>query len=307
MSNQQSTSKDQPVSPLTPIEHPVSFSRDSFEEQDISRASEDRARDTFHQNFQLHHYPTFGSKTGQFTPASTLRPDDESWTKGSTAKIHVDPIAESQLPKQFPRKTQRRKFSWTWQVLSAALSVAGLLGTIILLIFIDRRPRLSDWTLSSPSNVSPATASNVSPNTLVAVFSAISKGALLAAVADGIGQLKWIRFEQQSHLLEELEVYDEASRGPWGALKLMIRTKQTALLASFGAFITVFSLALDPFSQQVISHVTGTVLASHGSASFQIARTYDTGLTSFNAANSGTLLFIPPSSTGSGSMCEEFD
>lgn len=37
---------------------------------------------------------------------------------------------------------------------------------------------------------------------------------------EGIGQLKWQWFKT-SHPLYDLQKYDEASRGPWGALKLL--------------------------------------------------------------------------------------
>jgi hypothetical protein len=132
-------------------------------------------------------------------------------------------------------------------------------------------------------------SSTISPNTLISIFAAISKTALLVAVADCIGQLKWIRFEQRPHLLKELEVYDAATRGPWGSLKLLFTTRHTAILAAFGAFITVVSIAIDPFSQQIISHVTRTVVAQNESASYDIARIYDTGVQSSNLAVAGML------------------
>ena len=49
----------------------------------------------------------------------------------------------------------------------------------------------------------------------------------------------------------DFEIFDNASRGPWGSFLLLIRTKGRAL-AALGALITIFSLALDPFFQQVV-------------------------------------------------------
>ncbi|KAJ4359627.1 uncharacterized protein N0V89_000182 [Didymosphaeria variabile] len=49
----------------------------------------------------------------------------------------------------------------------------------------------------------------------------------------------------------DFEIFDNASRGPWGSILLLIRTKGRAL-AALGAGITLFSLVLDPFFQQVV-------------------------------------------------------
>lgn len=50
-----------------------------------------------------------------------------------------------------------------------------------------------------------------------------------------------------------MEVFDEASRGPWGSLKFLWETKGTATLPSLGAFVTILLLAFEPFAQQVVS------------------------------------------------------
>jgi hypothetical protein len=49
----------------------------------------------------------------------------------------------------------------------------------------------------------------------------------------------------------DFEIFDNASRGPWGSLLLLVRTKGKAL-AALGALIMLCSLALDPFFQQVV-------------------------------------------------------
>ncbi|KAF2421039.1 hypothetical protein EJ08DRAFT_523748 [Tothia fuscella] len=221
-----------------------------------------------------HHQPA-----ASINPVSPLPPDEPEIYESnidSEEDSNIEQVAGPDDILSIKRDPQRH-FEWTWQILSALLSVAGLMGTIILLIFIDKHPRLADWTLAN-SKVSPTIAAKVSPNTLIAVFSAISKGAMLIAVADGIGQLKWIRFEQKAHVLKELERYDEASRGSWGAVKLIVTTKHTALLASLGALVTILSLVVDPFAQQIISNVSRNVVASNGSAIYQVAQTYDTGV-----------------------------
>jgi hypothetical protein len=58
--------------------------------------------------------------------------------------------------------------------------------------------------------------------------------------------------------LAQLQVFDEASRGPWGSFVLFWRTRGAAApaLALPGALITVFMLAFEPFAQQVVSFLT---------------------------------------------------
>jgi hypothetical protein len=226
----------------------------------------------------------------QFTPASTLGPEDEFWLGKAgitTSKVEVERMSDSEDAGRNGKKPSRSKFSWTWQISSVILSVASLAAIIAVLVAIDQHPRLADWSVSSSSKISATLSSNISPNTLISIFAAISKAALLVAVADCIGQLKWIRFEQKSHLLKELEIYDEATRGPWGSLKLIFTTRHTALLAAFGAFIMVVSIAIDPFAQQIISHVTKTVVAQNETASFNVAHLYDTGVQTSNLAAAG--------------------
>jgi hypothetical protein len=42
---------------------------------------------------------------------------------------------------------------------------------------------------------------------------------------DAIGQLLWLTFLERERQLDEAELYNEASRGPLGALKLLWRRK----------------------------------------------------------------------------------
>ena len=61
-------------------------------------------------------------------------------------------------------------------------------------------------------------------NAYVSVFAAVSKAALILPVSEAIRQLKWVRFQNEAPLWD-LQLYDAASRGPWGAFMLLIRTR----------------------------------------------------------------------------------
>ena len=78
---------------------------------------------------------------------------------------------------------------------------------------------------------------------------------MLLAATESIGQAKWLLFRKQSRNLADFKTIDEASRGPWGAFQLLYRFWDgRTILASAGAFIVLVSLAVDPFTQQILSY-----------------------------------------------------
>jgi len=67
----------------------------------------------------------------------------------------------------------------------------------------------------------------------------------------------------QPKALSQLQVFDNASRGPWGSLMLFWKTRKSfsrkespPVLALLGAAITILMLAFEPFAQQVIGFNT---------------------------------------------------
>ena len=89
----------------------------------------------------------------------------------------------------------------------------------------------------------------------------------------GISQSKWLWYRQEEpRTLQDLQIFDDASRGPWGAVQLLIslrarcvggirleRAKEIAdtvcrHLAFLGAVLIILSNLFDPFLQQVVSY-----------------------------------------------------
>lgn len=119
-----------------------------------------------------------------------------------------------------------------------ALSLTSMAAIVIVLIKYDGR-------------VFPSVPGEISLNAIVATLSTISKTSLIFSVSAVLGQLKWDWFEKQPRQLDELETFDQASRGPLGAMKLLLGGTARSV-ASIGAVITILALALDPFVQQVV-------------------------------------------------------
>ena len=60
---------------------------------------------------------------------------------------------------------------------------------------------------------------HITLNAFISVTSTIMKVAIAVPIAASISQMKWIRFKERNPI-RGIQVYDEASRGPLGALKV---------------------------------------------------------------------------------------
>lgn len=88
--------------------------------------------------------------------------------------------------------------------------------------------------------------------TWVHVLGKVAAAALIVPTSEALGQLKWNWFHK-SRAMWDFEIFDKASRGPWGAVMLLFRTKGRSL-AAFGALLIVLLLAIDTFFQQVVEY-----------------------------------------------------
>ena len=140
---------------------------------------------------------------------------------------------------------------WLLEILCWLVSAVSM-ATIIGFLIYYREKKIPNWPGS------------LTLNAFIAVLSKVSGAALILPVSEALGQLKWSWFQGHSKTMWDFEIFDNASRGPWGAFLLLVRTKGKAL-AALGAVITLFSLALDPFFQQVVDFPDRWALQGTGS------------------------------------------
>jgi hypothetical protein len=143
-----------------------------------------------------------------------------------------------------PTKTYSKRifsFGWWWEVCAVALAITSTAAIVAVLLKVDAKP-ITSWSHS------------IQPASLVAIFSTIAKSSLLVPTTVCLSQLKWSHFERPRSLAH-MQYFDDASRGPWGALLFLWRTRATAMLASMGALTVVLMTTFEPFSQQAI-HIT---------------------------------------------------
>ncbi|KAK8007424.1 hypothetical protein PG989_001414 [Apiospora arundinis] len=148
---------------------------------------------------------------------------------------------------------------WTWslEVISLVFAFAFTAAICIILGLWDNR-LLRDWPLS------------IQPNSLVSIFSTLAKTALMLPIGSVISQMKWMWFEEP-RTLTDLQTFDKASRGPWGALRLIWDTKGKAWITKAACVITVAALAFEPTAQQVLSFESRETPSTNATASLSIA------------------------------------
>lgn len=209
------------------------------------------------------------SNSVQLCPSSSLetlaRP---SLSRTSSVKSSIQPTK---------RRQPLFKHRWLWEICSAFFSIACITAVLVILIETDDTS-LSAWKFP------------IALNALVSTFLTLSKTALMVPVAACISQLKWIHFEKANRV-NELEVFEEASRGPWGSMELLFRLKHKtrALLAIWGCIITISALAMDPFAQQILNFPIRQTLTSKANvgAYLSSAHILDSGLATSYAGIAG--------------------
>lgn len=97
---------------------------------------------------------------------------------------------------------------WAGELLAILLSVVAFVATIVILRKYD------DHKL-------PSLPHHVTLNFVVSTLATVTKSSLLLAVASALGRLKWLWMSSKQRRLQDLQVFDEASRGPFGASKLL--------------------------------------------------------------------------------------
>ncbi|KUJ14986.1 uncharacterized protein LY89DRAFT_698506 [Mollisia scopiformis] len=114
---------------------------------------------------------------------------------------------------------------------------------------------------------------DVSLNSLISLYVLLLKAAMFVILCSGIGQLKWNWFEN-TRPLQDLERFDEASRGPIGAFKLIWGLRGRNILVTLGSVITVLSIAIDPFAQQIVRYSACQQISSQSEASIPRTNLY---------------------------------
>lgn len=92
------------------------------------------------------------------------------------------------------------------------MSILLLVSIVIVLLFRDEKP-LPDWPLG------------LTVNTVVALLATGCRATQVVPISEGIAQLKWNWLAKGQKPLMDLEVFNQASRGPWGSIRMVFTAR----------------------------------------------------------------------------------
>ncbi|KAF2473899.1 uncharacterized protein BDR25DRAFT_386823 [Lindgomyces ingoldianus] len=139
----------------------------------------------------------------------------------------------------------------------------GCMAAVVTILARMQSQPLSHWTFL------------ISLNATIATFITAAKSMALLVLAACIAQSKWILFKSSARKLRELDLFEDASRGPLGSLMLLLHVRWRLGIASIGAIATVLALGVDTFAQQVVGFDTREVEIYDRGASFGLSRIYN--------------------------------
>jgi succinate dehydrogenase hydrophobic anchor subunit len=149
---------------------------------------------------------------------------------------------------------------WGLEFLSSLTSVVLFIGLIVMFRIMDGK-QYSEWTFS------------ISLNAVTAILSTCCSAAMMHNVSAFIGQQKWIHLKKSPRTVYDIETFDEASRGPYGSILLLLRIPCN--IGTLGALITILRLGFSPFSQAAVNLEPRMVDIFNNSSNFGYAHAYD--------------------------------
>lgn len=153
-------------------------------------------------------------------PRDSNHSRDQGFTRapeGYSSTFEHDKVTDNQNPaEKLSQKGPIEKSSRGWlfhlrawwpEAAFSVSSYALLIALIVVLRRFDRRP--------GPDSL----------NTIVAIIATTCRAMTVVPIAEGLSQLKWNSFARSERPLADLYIFDQASRGPFGSLMLLLRAK----------------------------------------------------------------------------------
>ncbi|KAK4210783.1 hypothetical protein QBC37DRAFT_291761 [Rhypophila decipiens] len=191
--------------------------------------------------------PLLHSNSGSGQPGLPLIPDGGSSTPN--------------VPSQEKATSEPFDWWWWWEIAAALLSITSMCLIIAILFNVRNRP-LSSWPLA------------IQPNSAIAILTTGGKAAMMVTIASCISQLKWRHMQQRAHPLHHLQLFDDASRGPWGSLVMLTRFSLGSVLGWSLAIVTIAALGIEPSAQNILTFELQQVNLTNITAEMAVAPNY---------------------------------
>ncbi|PWW71965.1 hypothetical protein C7212DRAFT_302900 [Tuber magnatum] len=201
------------------------------------------------------------------SPKDAADPDPPSYQLETPAPSHHAPP---------PPQSQRRfRISYLLSHVAAVCLSGILIAAMVLLLQKYENKPAPDWK-------------TVTINSALSWLAVFGKLPLMIAVAECIGQMKWILFGKEKRKLSDLDLIDGASRDPLGALNWMLRFRG-GFLVHLGAAFIIASIGFDPAVQQLVSYEPRSVIDITQTAT--VSR--NTNYTPVRGFDNGLILAVP--------------
>jgi hypothetical protein len=149
---------------------------------------------------------------------------------------------------------------WYVEIIAMTLSLTSLAAVIGMLAYMNNKPL-------------DAFSVDISINTVIAILITVMRTSMMVGVGSCIAQSGWLYFKNGPRTITDLQAFDEATRGIKGSIKLLFSIGWG--LPAIGAIVTILSLALDPFAQQVVKVVSNSVSLDDRKAIINYAHSYN--------------------------------
>ena len=137
--------------------------------------------------------------------------------------------------------------TWLPEFLAIIISVAWLAAILATLLCFNLKS-------------TPHLPYGVKLNAIVSILATASRSMLIYTVATSISQLKWCWYVHQKRKVQDMQTFDDASRGPWGAVAIISLLRLRPIASTFGALITILILGFEPSVQQIITYPSRVVV-----------------------------------------------
>ncbi|KAM0718439.1 hypothetical protein Q7P37_005509 [Cladosporium fusiforme] len=173
----------------------------------------------------------------------------------AAASLLPDERRASRIPNAMNKPSRFKELvldTWICESIAMTFSVACLTAVAIIVLRFDNQ-------------TIPHFVSGITLNTIISILSTAARMALIYVVSATLGQLKWHWFDRKGRQLRDMQVLDDASRGPVGSFAMLFSSTRSSL-AMLGGIITVMMIASGPFLQQVLDYPSRVAQAANGEA-----------------------------------------
>jgi hypothetical protein len=180
---------------------------------------------TRHEHQEFHDFafnPTGAPPASAFdttTPCSTVESRTAKHTPTWSSSSNTTAVTSESSSLQSDGKSKANKKvvlssheTWTFEILAVVVAL-GAVGAIIGVVARYNGRALPDWP------------HDITLNALIALLATFANATISVCLSSGISQAKWMRFKKSTAPLSDMESFDDASRGSWGSMKLLVTAR----------------------------------------------------------------------------------